>query len=157
MKDILQTAAVLVGSLILFVPLTTVTVLVAVSSLWIVVTGDAFPNGPVFATALFVALLLGYGTAMEICCVRLHGFDQLHRGTRTRRLARHGMLGVVAFAAAVALSRILLGAISFGLANNDPAIFGLGVAGMLALSWVGVRSLTAFRAGTRRFRNGTSG
>lgn len=147
----------LLGSLILFIPLTTVTVLVAVSSLWVVVTGDAFPNGPVAATALVVALLLGYGTAMEICRVRLYGFDQLHRGTRTRRLGRHGMLAVVAFAATVALIRILLSAISFGLANNEPEILGLGVAGMLALSWVGVRSFTAFRTGTRRFRNGTSG
>ncbi|WP_217641990.1 hypothetical protein [Halostagnicola kamekurae] len=146
----------LFGSLVLFVPLTVVTILVAADTLWIVGTSALLQNELAYAAVCLLALGFGYVTAMEICRVRLHGFDQLHRGTRPRRLARHGVLGVVSVAAAIALGRILLDAISVGFANGDPEIIGLGVAGLLALSWVGVRSLSAFRAGTRRFRDGAA-
>lgn len=153
MKDLLTAAAVMFGSLVLFFPLTAVTIIVAADTVWILGTTTLLQNDLVFAAVCLLALGFGYVTAMEICRVRLHGFDQLHRGTRPRRLARHGVLGAVAVAAAIALGRILLDAISVGFANGDPEIIGLGVAGLLALSWVGVRSLSAFRAGTRRFRN----
>ncbi len=156
MRGYLSTAAVLSGSLLLFVPLTFLTVLAAADTLRIVAGFGPAQNGFVHATVLFSSLVLGYVTAMEICRVRLHGFAELHRGTHSRQLARHGVLGVVALAGAVVLVRILVAAISFGFVNNDPAILGLGIAGVLALSWVTVRAVNAFRVGTRRFRNGTS-
>ncbi|MDJ1432206.1 hypothetical protein [Halostagnicola sp. A-GB9-2] len=153
MRDYLSTAAVLSGSLLLFVPLTFLTVLAAADTLRIVAGLGPIQNGFVHATVLFSSLVLGYVTAMEICRVRLHGFSELHRGTRSRQLARHGVLGVVALAAAVVLVRILVAAISFGFANNDPAVLGLGVAGALALSWTALGSVNAFRRGTRHIQN----
>lgn len=78
MRKFVTTAAVVAGSLILFVPLTAVAVLGALGTVWGTLGLDLI--GGIAVTLLTVGF--AYVTAMEIACVRLHGFDELHRGSR---------------------------------------------------------------------------
>lgn len=140
------TAAVMAGSLVLFVPLTVAALLGALDTI-----GEVLGLEPVTSGAVtLLAVGCGYVTAMEIARVRLHGFDELHRGSRPRRIARHAVLATVSLAAGVALADLLTEGVTVGIGNGQPVVAAGAAASLVALAWVAVRSLRAFRGGIRR-------
>ena len=98
---------------------------------------------------ILFALALAYLTAMEVTRVRLHGFEELKRGSGVRRTVRHGLLAVVCLAALAALASLLYEALLYGVEQGDSVFLALAVATTLALLWVVVRSAKAFVQGTR--------
>ncbi|MFC4987128.1 hypothetical protein [Saliphagus infecundisoli] len=146
MRKYAITAAVLAGSLVLFVPLTVTALLGALETI-----GELFGLEPATGGAVtLLAVALGYVTAMEIARVRLHGFDELDRGSWPRRIARHAVLAAVSLAAGVVLADLLVEGVAVGIGNGQPVVAAGAAASLVALAWVTVRSLRAFRGGVRR-------
>lgn len=148
MRKYATTAAVMAGSLILFVPLLLAALAGGFGTLQGVLGLESIGSGG--ALGWFVALLFAYVTAMEIARVRLHGFEELHRGTRVRRLAQHGVLATVTAAAGVTLVELLVSGVVVGIETGQTVVAIGSVASLVALAWVTVRSLRAFHGGVRR-------
>lgn len=148
MRKYATTAAVMAGSLILFVPLSLVALASGFGTLRGALGLESIGSGG--ALGLLVALAFAYVTAMEIARIELHGFEELHRGTRVRRLARHGVLATVTAAAGVALVELLVSGVVVGIETGQTVVAIGSVASLVALAWVAVRSMRAFGGGVQR-------
>jgi hypothetical protein len=135
-RETLVAAAVYVGAVGLFVPLT---YLVLTSILDRVV-----PAGPLSLAVNLVALIVAFVVAGEVASVRLHGFDALHRGPLPRRVARHLALAVVVVAGFVVAGAVTFGIFGFALEEGRTLYAVLAAALAVVLFVVLVRSGRAF-------------
>lgn len=150
MGKYLSAAAVMVGSLILFIPLSAIALLNFFEFVRMILGIERVGSEGVrlFMGVLIVAF--AYVTAMEIARVQLHGVEELRRGTRVRNLSRHGVLVLVVVAAIVSLVEFFLDALTVGIENGQLVVAIGSAASLVALGWVVVRSLKSFRDTVQR-------
>ncbi|MFC6990502.1 hypothetical protein ACFQH3_01095 [Haladaptatus sp. GCM10025707] len=148
-RSLPTTAAVWLGAVLLF----TVPVAFVLVQSALLIT-DAFGAREVLAGPLWLALLAfafvsGAQVASNIAGVQLHGTAHLDRGSRARRLARHGLFVLVGLATLLVVGSLLLGITTWSLATGRAVSLALVGAVALALLWALRRSLSAFTKGLR--------
>ena len=141
------TAAVFVGSLSLFGPLTYALFVGAVTILTDLVGMGSVTDGVVGTVVSVVAVLAAVEVATEIADVQLHGFAALNRGSRFVRLGRHLLLGVTVLAALVVAVSFIVFTVQWSLAEGRQSYVAMAGVVTLALAWAGARTVSAFREG----------
>lgn len=140
-------AAVFVGSLILFGPLTYALFVGAATILTEAVGAGAVMDGVLGTVVSVVAVLAAVEVVTEIADIQLHGFGALDRGSRVVRLGRHLLLGVTVLAALVVTVSFLSFTVQTALAEGRQSYLAMAGLVALALAWAGARTVAAFRAG----------
>lgn len=100
------------------------------------------------AASALAGLAIGLVTATEVAYVRVHGWDVLQRGTRRRRLLRHGVLAIPALVLLAVLAATTLAMVRF-LSVDSPAGVAVALASALVFGFVLLRVVRAFLAGRR--------
>lgn len=141
------TAAVFVGALILFGPLT-FAILVSAADAVVRLAGLSGGLSGTLESVVQIAAVLAAGEIVaEITAIQLYGFGALWRGSRRQRLARHGLLSLVVLAATGLLVGFLADVTRFALGADDTTTLAMAGLVALALLWAGGRTLLAFRRG----------
>lgn len=96
-----------------------------------------------------VLLSLAIAAATVTSGVSLFGYDWIHAGSRFRRGFVAGTVLVAAIGCASAAAALFADAMLWGAENRSVPVLGIGVAGLLGLTWVAVRGSGAVRAGYR--------
>lgn len=145
-RQLLITASVFTGALVLFGPLT-FAVLVAAADAVVRLAGLGGLAGLLESVVQILAVLAAGEVVAEVTAIQLYGFGALWRGSRRQRLARHGLLGLVVVAATGLLVGHLVEVTRVAAGSDDAAT--LAVAGLVALAllWAGGRTVQAFRQG----------
>ncbi|WP_336360184.1 hypothetical protein [Haladaptatus sp. ZSTT2] len=146
-RPLLTTAAVWFGAFLLFT-LPTASVLVYSVELLAGAAGAASLLTGTAANALhFAAVIVGAQVASDIAAVRLHGFAYLHQGRRGLRLARHLLHVLVALATLLVVGSLLVAITQWSLDTGNTVYLVFIGAVVLALCWVALRTVRAFRQG----------
>jgi|AntDeeMinimDraft_4_1070355.scaffolds.fasta_scaffold00944_4 hypothetical protein len=141
------TAAVFVGSLILFGPLTFAIFVGAATILTDFAGVASVMDGVAGNVVQIVAVLAAVEVVTEIADIQLHGFDALDRGSRRVRLGRHLLLAVTVLAALVVAVSFLVSTVQWSLAEGRQSYVAMAGLVALALAWAGARTVSAFRDG----------
>ncbi|WP_338729913.1 hypothetical protein [Haladaptatus sp. DJG-WS-42] len=146
-RSLLTTAAVWFGAFLLF-PVPVASVLFHSVELLAGVAGATSLLTDSVRTALHVVtLIVGAQVASDIAAVRLHGFAYLHRGRRGVRLARHLILAIVALATFLVVGSLLVALTQWGLDTANTVYLAFVGIVAVALCWVVLRTVKAFRQG----------
>lgn len=142
--------AVLLGALLLFGPVTYLSVLRALEILLGVVGLSA--TGPAWAAAAVAAAVVALRVVTLVTRAQLHGLEDLDRGPARRRLGRYLTLLAPVVAVVVVAVDFVAAVTRWALANGDPV--SLAVTGLVALALAaGIgRSVAAFGRGLARAR-----
>lgn len=140
-------AAVFVGSLILFGPLTYAIFVGAATILTDLAGVGSVMDGLTGNVIQIVAVLAAVEVVTEIADVQLHGFDALNRGSRGVRLGRHLLLAVTVLAALVVAVSFLVSTVQWSLNEGRQSYVAMAGLVALALAWAGARTASAFRDG----------
>lgn len=141
------TAAVFVGSMILFGPLTYALFVGAVTILTDLAGVGSVMDGVVGNGIQILAVLAAVEVVTEIADVQLHGFSALNRGSRFVRLGRHFLLGATVLAALIVAVSFLSFTVQSALAEGRQSYLAMAGLVALALAWAGARTASAFREG----------
>lgn len=144
------TAAVFVGALILFGPLTYAIFVGSATILTGLVGMESVMDGAIGNAIQIIAVLAAVEVVTEIADIQLHGFSALDRGSRLVRLGRHLLLGVTVLAALVVAVSFLVSTVQWSLAENRQSYVAMAGLVALALAWTGWRTASAFRDGLDR-------
>lgn len=140
-------AAVFVGSLILFGPLTYALFVGAPTILTDLLGIGSVMDGVLGNGIQVIAVLAAVEVVTEIADVQLHGFDALNRGSRFVRLGRHLLLGITVIAALVVAVSFLSFTVQWSLSEGRQSYTAMAGLVALALAWAGARTVSAFREG----------
>lgn len=139
------TTAVLVGSLLLFVPLSLGVLYGAVDTIGSLL--DLSRRGWLVLVLATLGLAVALDTATVIAAVRLHGFSALDRGPARRRARRIGALCLTALAGFVAVIDVAVEFAAWGLAHDQRHFLVAGFTLLAAVTWVAVRAADALHQG----------
>lgn len=141
--------SVLLGSLLLFVPYTVQVTRGTVHTVVTLLDVGSLDAGIVGILAWFAPLLLGFYVAGLVAEIRLHGYESIRSRSRARSLLAHVCLLWLVVATAVFVGQLGFEMYRWGLTNDTTWSVGMGVVLLLAIGWVCVRGLRAFRRGYR--------
>jgi hypothetical protein len=137
------TAAVYLGALLLFGPLT-VFLLQRTVEIVAGAIGVGVPTGVVAVFFLIGAIAITYEVVGEVAAVQLHGTAALRRGSPRRRFVRNLPLLITAIAAGIVVLEIGLSAFQQGVAHGQVPLVGISLVVFASLVWALVRSIRSF-------------
>lgn len=143
-QNYIVSSAVALGAFLLFGPLTYVMVVHASEIIGRVAGVNVPFTGTLGLIVSLSAILIALAVVTEITRVRLHGYAELGRGTSGRQLVRHILLVVPVVAALIVAGEFIYEMFHWGLARESVVILGIVAIVVLALTFMIVRSSTAF-------------
>ncbi|GAB3680906.1 hypothetical protein GCM10028857_04320 [Salinarchaeum chitinilyticum] len=94
-------------------------------------------------------LVFAVGAATVVSGVSLFGYDWIHVNSRVRASLFAAVVVSTTLAVSIVTAFLFLDAIAWGSANGSRPVLGVGVAGLLALSWALLRGGRNVLAGYR--------